>query len=127
MEVDTVRDRFLGTLLGGAAGDALGAPVEFMKRTGILERFGPGGIADYVRYGPDPGALARSAGAARGHYRNRRRSLRFEEVAHRRIRRSPRQRPGARQISPLLMPQPMSGTTAEGPFPTHWHRFWRDR
>ena len=28
----TRRDRFLGCLLGGAVGDALGAPVEFMRR-----------------------------------------------------------------------------------------------
>src|SRR5690606_17187332 len=32
----TVRGRFLGCLLGGAVGDALGAPVEFMKRAEIL-------------------------------------------------------------------------------------------
>jgi ADP-ribosylglycohydrolase len=42
------RDRFLGCLLGGAAGDALGAPVEFMKRPTILARFGPRGIATYA-------------------------------------------------------------------------------
>ena len=42
------RDRFLGCLLGGAAGDALGAPVEFMKRATILERFGPRGITSYA-------------------------------------------------------------------------------
>ncbi len=47
-EADTVRDRFLGCLLGGAVGDALGAPVEFMKRAQILAQFGPHGIADYV-------------------------------------------------------------------------------
>lgn len=44
----TVQDRFLGCLLGGAVGDALGAPVEFMSRTEILQRFGPQGVADYV-------------------------------------------------------------------------------
>jgi ADP-ribosylglycohydrolase len=42
------RDRFLGCLLGGAAGDALGAPVEFMKRDQILARFGPRGITAYA-------------------------------------------------------------------------------
>lgn len=40
--------RFLGCLLGGAVGDALGAPVEFMKRTEILRRFGPTGITQYA-------------------------------------------------------------------------------
>jgi len=43
-----VRDRFLGCLLGGAVGDALGAPVEFMTREEILTRFGPDGITDYA-------------------------------------------------------------------------------
>ena len=42
------RDRFLGCLLGGAVGDALGAPVEFMTRTGIRDRFGPAGITEYA-------------------------------------------------------------------------------
>ncbi len=44
----TVQGRFLGCLLGGAVGDALGAPVEFMKRTEILRRFGPDGITQYA-------------------------------------------------------------------------------
>jgi ADP-ribosylglycohydrolase len=44
----TVQGRFLGCLLGGAVGDALGAPVEFMSRTEILRRFGPNGITNYA-------------------------------------------------------------------------------
>ena len=36
--------RFRGCLLGGAVGDALGAPVEFMDLPAIRKRFGPGGI-----------------------------------------------------------------------------------
>lgn len=44
----TIHSRFLGCLLGGAVGDALGAPVEFMKRKEILERFGPRGITGYT-------------------------------------------------------------------------------
>ena len=44
----TVHGRFLGCLLGGAVGDALGAPVEFMTRTEILHRFGPKGITQYA-------------------------------------------------------------------------------
>ena len=43
----TVQDRFLGCMLGGAVGDALGAPVEFLKRSEILSRFGPDGITNY--------------------------------------------------------------------------------
>jgi ADP-ribosylglycohydrolase len=40
--------RFRGTLLGGAVGDALGAAVEFMTRVEILAWFGPAGIRDFV-------------------------------------------------------------------------------
>lgn len=43
-----MRKRFTGCLLGGAVGDALGAPVEFMSRQQILERFGPDGITEYA-------------------------------------------------------------------------------
>ncbi len=42
------RERFRGCLLGGAVGDALGAPVEFHTREQILARFGPGGITAYA-------------------------------------------------------------------------------
>ncbi|WP_233217358.1 ADP-ribosylglycohydrolase family protein [Trinickia dabaoshanensis] len=41
-------ERFEGCLLGGAVGDALGAPVEFMPRDEIVRRFGPGGITEYA-------------------------------------------------------------------------------
>jgi ADP-ribosylglycohydrolase len=50
------RDRFRGCLLGGAVGDALGAPVEFMSHAEILDRFGPGGITGYA---PAYGGLGR--------------------------------------------------------------------
>jgi ADP-ribosylglycohydrolase len=40
----------------GAVGDALGAPVEFMKRTEILQRFGPNGITTFA---PAYGGLGR--------------------------------------------------------------------
>ena len=41
-----VRERYQGCLLGGAVGDALGAPVEFMRRSEIIREFGPHGITD---------------------------------------------------------------------------------
>lgn len=41
-------DRYVGCLVGGAVGDALGAPVEFMDLGAIRRQFGPGGIRDYV-------------------------------------------------------------------------------
>jgi ADP-ribosylglycohydrolase len=34
--------------LGGAVGDALGAPVEFMRRSEIIRRFGPNGVTAYA-------------------------------------------------------------------------------
>jgi ADP-ribosyl-[dinitrogen reductase] hydrolase len=40
------RSRIRGCLLGGAVGDALGAPVEFSSLNQIRERFGPDGITD---------------------------------------------------------------------------------
>lgn len=41
-------DRFKGCLIGGAIGDALGAPVEFMSHNQILKSFGPEGITDFA-------------------------------------------------------------------------------
>jgi ADP-ribosyl-[dinitrogen reductase] hydrolase len=43
-----VRSRFGGCLLGGAVGDALGAPVEFLDLDEIVRAFGEGGIRDYA-------------------------------------------------------------------------------
>ena len=43
-----MKGRFQGCLLGGAVGDALGAPVEFLTRREILRRFGPEGITGYT-------------------------------------------------------------------------------
>jgi ADP-ribosylglycohydrolase len=46
------RDHFKACLLGGAIGDALGAPVEFLRIDQIRERYGFSGIVDYdVAYG----------------------------------------------------------------------------
>jgi ADP-ribosylglycohydrolase len=53
----TQAQRFRGVLLGGAAGDALGAAVEFMERTEILSWFGPGGIRDFVAVDGTLGAI----------------------------------------------------------------------
>src|SRR6476619_2179340 len=38
---------FTGCLLGGAVGDALGAPIEFDSIASIRRRYGPNGIVDY--------------------------------------------------------------------------------
>jgi ADP-ribosylglycohydrolase len=44
-----LHDRFRGCLLAGAAGDALGATVEFMSREAILNTFGVSGIRDFIK------------------------------------------------------------------------------
>lgn len=44
---DVKLDRAMGCMLGGAAGDALGAPVEFLDRAEIEKRFGKDGIRNY--------------------------------------------------------------------------------
>lgn len=44
----TDQDRIRGCLLGGAIGDALGAPVEFWSRAQIEAQCGPGGVREYL-------------------------------------------------------------------------------
>lgn len=51
-----LQDRFMGCLIGGAVGDALGAPIEFLSRTAILRQFGPQGLTDHT---PAYGGLGR--------------------------------------------------------------------
>ena len=46
-----VQDRIRGCLIGGAAGDALGYPVEFFSEQTLRDRCGDGGIRQYI---PDP-------------------------------------------------------------------------
>jgi len=42
----SLEERFVGCMLGGAVGDALGAPVEFSSREEIIARFGSEGITE---------------------------------------------------------------------------------
>lgn len=50
--VTDVLDRAVGSLVAGAVGDALGAPVEFLATAEIRARYGPTGVIDYdVAYG----------------------------------------------------------------------------
>lgn len=44
---ETEKNRFLGCLLGGAVGDSMGAPVEFLSRSEILRQFGTNGVTGY--------------------------------------------------------------------------------
>ncbi|MEP7276568.1 MAG: ADP-ribosylglycohydrolase family protein [Betaproteobacteria bacterium] len=77
-----LKRRYRGCLLGGAVGDALGAPVEFMSLAEIRETFGRSGITEYTTAFNRKGAItddtqmtlftaegllrAYAAGAARG-------------------------------------------------------------
>ncbi|MFT6910230.1 MAG: ADP-ribosylglycohydrolase, partial [Oleiphilaceae bacterium] len=45
---DWNRTQFIGCLLGGAIGDAFGAPVEFMTRKQILAKHGPEGVTSFL-------------------------------------------------------------------------------
>jgi len=40
------KEYFRGCLVGGAVGDALGWPVEFLKMEEIVQRYGSGGISE---------------------------------------------------------------------------------
>jgi ADP-ribosylglycohydrolase len=57
MVVADEQSRFRGCLLGGAVGDALGAPVEFMSLSRICKHFGSGGIRDYAPFHGRIGAI----------------------------------------------------------------------
>jgi len=48
-------DRMLGSILGGAIGDALGHPTEFLGVDAIRGRWGAGGVTDYVLFWEDGG------------------------------------------------------------------------
>lgn len=54
---DPMRRRYRGCLLGGAVGDALGAPVEFMSIDEIRSRFGVAGIVDFTTAFERQGAI----------------------------------------------------------------------
>jgi len=43
------KEHFRGCLLGGAVGDALGWPVEFLTRGEIIKKYGEEGIIDIVK------------------------------------------------------------------------------
>lgn len=45
---NSLKDSFEGCIIGGAAGDALGYPVEFMKYKSIIKEYGHEGIQEFV-------------------------------------------------------------------------------
>ena len=74
----STRERYQGCLLGGAVGDALGAPVEFLSRAEIIRKFGPRGLTEMVPAYGKLGAvtddtqmtLFTAEGTLRGYIRN---------------------------------------------------------
>lgn len=46
----TSKSHYIGCLIGGAIGDALGAPIEFMSSPEIQERYGDSGVKGYVEF-----------------------------------------------------------------------------
>lgn len=46
----TDKPHYIGCLLGGAIGDALGAPIEFFSLSEIRAKYGENGISDYVEF-----------------------------------------------------------------------------
>ncbi|WP_449123956.1 ADP-ribosylglycohydrolase family protein [Pseudomonas viridiflava] len=55
-------ERIKGCLLGGAVGDALGAPVEFLEWPAIEAKFGPQGIVRVSQLSVSPVGRRRSVG-----------------------------------------------------------------
>lgn len=41
-----MKDKIKGCIVGLGCGDALGAPVEFMNQTALIQQYGPGGVRD---------------------------------------------------------------------------------
>lgn len=56
-DYETLVDKVRGSLVGGAVGDALGWPIEFLSRDEILRRYGSPGVTGFLP-GPVPGEPA---------------------------------------------------------------------
>lgn len=54
LTLDRPLGRYIGCMLGLAAGDALGAPVEFLDLDTIHQRFGPSGVTNLEPWGAHP-------------------------------------------------------------------------
>jgi ADP-ribosylglycohydrolase len=52
-----IASAYLGCLLGGAVGDALGAPIEFLSLDEIRRRYGPRGVTGFVDGDWPPGSI----------------------------------------------------------------------
>jgi len=50
MELEISKNNYIGCILGGAIGDALGAPIEFLSYEQIQSKYGKAGVTDYVEH-----------------------------------------------------------------------------
>jgi ADP-ribosyl-[dinitrogen reductase] hydrolase len=50
-------EHFIGCITGGAVGDALGAPTEFLTYNRILQKYGQEGVRDYVEFADGMGEI----------------------------------------------------------------------
>ena len=50
-------DNYAGCIMGGAIGDALGAPIEFMSYNSITKKYGISGVQDFVEFGNGKGEI----------------------------------------------------------------------
>lgn len=57
MEINNRIKNISGCLLGGAVGDALGAPIEFLNLSQIRDRFGASGLTDFIEAYGRKGAI----------------------------------------------------------------------
>ncbi len=48
---------YIGSIVGGAIGDALGAPIEFINLSDIIKTFGNDGVNDYVEFSNGKGEI----------------------------------------------------------------------
>lgn len=49
------KDKIRGCILGGAIGDALGAPIEFLNYNEIINEYGENGVNDYIEFSDGSG------------------------------------------------------------------------
>ena len=50
-------NNYIGCIIGGAVGDALGAPTEFKGTYELQEKYGPNAVNDYIEYEDGKGEI----------------------------------------------------------------------
>ncbi|NEW80772.1 MAG: ADP-ribosylglycohydrolase family protein [Mariniphaga sp.] len=55
MIIKCLKENYIACLLGGAIGDALGAPIEFLSIQEIKGLYSPSGVTDYIEFADGTG------------------------------------------------------------------------